>query len=158
MFINDLPLHITSKNVDTDIYADDTTLTASADVNSIPKLRQDLTNSFKEVEDWATANKLPLSEAKSKSALVTGKRLLDKIDQDDRQLEIPATNGHVLEQFFCATVLRLDIDVPLNFTCHVDKVCEILSKRIGILNKIKTCLPLKQRIIFKYYDQARHDK
>ena len=101
---------------------------------------------------------MPLSETKSKSALVTGKRLLDKIDQDDRQLEIPATNGHVLEQFFCATVLRLDIDVPLNFTCHVDKVCEILSKRIGILNKIKTCLPLKQRIIFKYYDQARHDK
>ena len=32
--------------------------------------------------------------SKSKSVLVTGKRLLYKTDQDDRQLEIPATNGH----------------------------------------------------------------
>ena len=45
-------------------------------------------------------------------------------------------------------VLGLDIDVQLSFTCHVDKVCKKLSKRIGILNKIKFCLPLKQRIIF----------
>ena len=85
----------------------------------------------------------------SKSALiVTCKRLLDNIDQDDRLLEIPATNGHVLEQVFCATVFGLDIDVQLSFTCHVDKVCKKLSKRIGILTKIKTCLPLKQQIIF----------
>ena len=103
MFINGLPLHMTSKDVVMDIYADDTTLTASADVNFISEMRQELTNSFKEVEDWAAANKLPLSEAKSKSALVTGKRLLDKIDQDDLQLEIPAKNGHVLEQVYCAT-------------------------------------------------------
>ena len=94
---------MTSKDVVTDIYADDTTLTASADVNFISEMRQELTNSFKEVEDLAAANKLPLSEAKSKSALVTGKRLLDKIDQDDLQLEIPAKNGHVLEQVYCAT-------------------------------------------------------
>ena len=61
----------------------------------------------KEVKDWAAANKLPLSEAMSKPALVTGNRLLDKIDQDDLQLEIPARNGHVLEQGYCATVLGL---------------------------------------------------
>ena len=35
-------------------------------------MRQELTNSFKEVEDWAAANKLQLGEAKSKSALVLG--------------------------------------------------------------------------------------
>ena len=115
--------------------------------NSISEMRQELTNSFKEVDDWAAANKLPRSEAKSKSALVTGKRFLDKIDQDDLQLEIPAKNGHVLVQVYCATVLGLDIDVQLSFTCHVEKVCKKISKRIGILNKIKTCLPLKQRII-----------
>ena len=49
MFINGLPLHMTSKDVVTDIYADDTTLTASADVNFISEMRQELTNSFKEV-------------------------------------------------------------------------------------------------------------
>ena len=57
LFINDLPLHVTS---DTDLYADDTTVTASADFKEIAQLNTELGKSVNEIHHWANTNKLPL--------------------------------------------------------------------------------------------------
>ena len=38
--------------------------------------------------------------------------------------------------------------MELSFTCYVDKLCKKISLRIGVLNKIKACLSLKQRILY----------
>ena len=56
LFINDLPLYITAQ---TDLYADDTTITCSADYKSMHKLERDLNNSVAEILNWAAANKRP---------------------------------------------------------------------------------------------------
>ena len=54
--INDLPLHISA---DVDLYADDTTVTAVADVKNLAHLDLSLNKSVKEIQAWASANKLP---------------------------------------------------------------------------------------------------
>ena len=80
IFINDLPLYTQSTGAEIDLYADDTTLTASADISASGKIQQTLTEALHDVENWANANKLPLNEKKTKTMLVTGKRLDVKLE------------------------------------------------------------------------------
>jgi hypothetical protein len=46
------------------------------------------------------------------------------------------------------TLLGLDIDSKLCFNEHIDKICKKLSKHIGILRKVGSYLPLKQRVLY----------
>ena len=149
VFINDLPLHTQScGDVHLELYADDTTLTASADITKCDGLNLTLTNALHEVEHWANANKLPLNEKKTKTLLITGKRLHDKLEPSSRNLGVQTSSGHSLLQEPSAKVLGLEIDSELSFSTHVDSICKKLASRIGILNKIKINLPLSQRILF----------
>ena len=61
LFINDLPLHVKSQ---VDLYADDTTLTASAHFDDLPGLKLSLNNSANEIRQWADSNKLPSQRVK----------------------------------------------------------------------------------------------
>ena len=141
-FINDLPLHVSSAQID--LYADDTTLTSAANFDSVGVLQSSLTTAISEVDQWATANKLPLNEGKTKVLTITGKRLSTRINHD---LAV-VVNGKQLENVRCAKLLGLEIDHELTFIPHVEKLSKKLSQRIGILKRIKYCLPLKHRLIF----------
>ena len=44
--------------------------------------------------------------------------------------------------------LRLDLDEQLSFDVHIDSLCKKISKRIGILNRIKAYLPRTERILY----------
>ena len=79
-FINDLPLHVNSAQID--LYADDTTLTSAANFDSVGVLQSSLTTTISEVDQWATANKLPLNEGKTKVLIITGKQLSTRINHD----------------------------------------------------------------------------
>ena len=48
----------------------------------------------------------------------------------------------------CKELLGLEIDQELTFIHYIDKLCKKLSQRIGILKKIRYCLPLKYRLLF----------
>ena len=78
VFINDLPLHVSSCKID--LYADDTTITSFADYRNMSSLQGSLNKAMSEVVCWALANKLPLNEKKTKVLIITGKRLSSKID------------------------------------------------------------------------------
>ena len=142
VFINDLPFHVTSSTID--LYADDTTLTSCANYSSIDKLEQNLNSSVAEIAEWAASNKLPINESKTKAILITGKRLASKINYE-MALTI---NGTKLEVVPSVKLLSLEIDFELSFNSHVEKLCTKLSKRIGILKKIRSCLPMRQRLLF----------
>jgi hypothetical protein len=77
-FINDLPLYVTSSNVD--LYADDTTLTSSTKFDTIDSLQETLNSSLADADSWATSNKLPINESKTKVIVITGKRLHSKLN------------------------------------------------------------------------------
>ena len=44
--------------------------------------------------------------------------------------------------------LRLDLDEQLSFDVHIDSLCKKISKRIGILNRIKAYLPRTELILY----------
>ena len=75
---------------------------------------------------------------------ITGKRLLTRTEHD---LAV-VVNGKQLENVQCAKLLGLEIDQELKFAPHIDKLCRKLSQRIGIMKKIRYCLPLKYRLLF----------
>ena len=85
------------------LYADDTTLTSATNYESIDVLQSSLTIAISEVDEWATANKLPLNEIKTKVLTITGKRLSTRVDHD---LTI-VVNGKQLENVQCAKLLGL---------------------------------------------------
>lgn len=145
IYINDLPLHV--NGADLDLYADDTTLTLSADISAVDSLQDSLAASLKEIECWTHTNKLPLNEKKTKTLLVTGKRLGKKLP-DGYNLSLKTMNGVSLEQVPSAKLLGIDIDHDLSMNTYVDRLCKKISQRIGILNKIKLCLPFNQRLLF----------
>ena len=68
IFIYDLPLERIMAHMD--LYADDTTLTYSADYCDKNQLEKPLNESISNVSTWATADKLPLNEMKTKALLI----------------------------------------------------------------------------------------
>ena len=68
IFINDLPLHITSDSVNCEMFADDASLNAS-DKNT-DTVRNELQKSINEVSDWCDKNAMILHPAKTKSMLL----------------------------------------------------------------------------------------
>ena len=108
------------------------------------KLQESLNRAVAEVSDWATANKLPLNDKKTKALLITGKRLRSKMNCDP----LLSLNGNQLLNVPSAKLLGLEIDEELSFVSHIDKLCTKISQRVGILRKIRTYVPFKQRMLF----------
>ena len=122
MIINDLPRVFTKSLVD--IYADDTTLSASAPTTNPSVIQNHLQNNLNQVINWSVNNKMIINSSKTKALLVTGKRLESKLNL-----------------------------YPLNRTAHGNSINEIesgilLGVTIGVLKNIKKNLPIKERILF----------
>ena len=141
LFINDLPLHVSSH---VDLYADDTTLTAFAHFNNLSVLKLSLNISANKIRHWVDSNKLQINESKSKVFTITGKRLASQIN--DELVVIVEDNR--LINLKSATYLGLTIDSSLSFDCHVENLRNELASRIGILSKIRTFLSLEQGVLF----------
>ena len=144
LFINDLPLHISA---DVDLYADDTTVTAAADVKNMAHLDLSLNKSVKEIQAWASANKLPINEDKTKVLTITRKRLNSKLNC---KVSVRGDSDNTLCNAESAASLGLEVDSKLPFNAHVDKICKKLASRNAVLRKISAFLPLSRRV--KYYN------
>ena len=118
LFINDLLLHISA---DVDLYADDTTVTAAADVKNMAHLDLSLNKSVKEIQAWASANKLPINEDKTKVLTITRKRLNSKLNC---KLSVRTDSDNILCNAESVALLGLEIDSKLSFNAHVNKICK----------------------------------
>ncbi len=144
VFINDLPKAVKRSVVD--IYADDTTISASAAWESAPTAIQDqLQEDMDEVVKWTYDNKMVLNASKTKTMFVTGKWLASKFTNLQLNIQV---NGDKVEEVSIQKLLGLYIDRELNFTEHVDVTCKKLGQRIGVLNKITRHLPLEERKLY----------
>ena len=133
VFINDLPGQIERSVVD--MYADDTTLSYAPDYSSAPQsIVVDLQKDITSLANWSRSNQLVMNEEKTKTMLVTGRRLQKKLDTFDLHLSM---NGKNLEQVSSFKLLGLTFDDELSFDAHVEKLCTKLSQRIAVLSKIK---------------------
>ena len=125
IFINDLPLHVSSSEID--LNADDATITSSADWGSVGRLQESLDTFVSEVFNWALANRLPLSEKKTKVLTVKGKRLSTQINNN---LKITC-NGSLLTNVMNVKLLGLETDEELTFSEHITTVCKKVTQCIG---------------------------
>ena len=98
-----------------------------------------------ELQNWSNKKRMTLNERKTKSMLITGKRLDKKLASLDLHIEL---NNTIIEQVDVFSFLGLKIDTRLTFDEHVDALCNKLSQRIGVLRNIKVFLPLEQRILY----------
>ncbi len=84
VFINDLPAAL--QHSVADIYADDTTISYSTHYMAAPNdISDGLQTDNDEMMNWSADNKMILNESKTKSMLVTGKRLGKKLEQSTLQ-------------------------------------------------------------------------
>ena len=86
-----------------------------------------------------------LNESKTKSMLVTGKRLVKKMEHSTLQLHLKSSE---LNQVHSHKLLGVTIDSQLSFDQHVDGLCKKLAQRVAVLRKIRRSLPLDQRKLY----------
>ena len=73
LYVNDIPLHLSHSSVD--IFADDTTLSASTHWNDIPSMVHDINCDLAALNQWSIQNKMSINDEKTKFMLISGKRL-----------------------------------------------------------------------------------
>ena len=81
LFVNGIPLQLSRSSVD--IFADDTTITASAHFLDIQLLTQHLNSDLAAVSKWATNNMMFINTNKTKSLLVTAPYLKIMFDKTE---------------------------------------------------------------------------
>ena len=87
IFINDLPTAM--KNSTADIYADDTTISYSDYHNISPQaITNGIQTDMDELQLWSNRNRMTLNEKKTKSMLITGKRLHKKLASLELHIEL----------------------------------------------------------------------
>ena len=118
-----MPLHVQKSTMD--IYADDTTLSSSSNWRTVQSLNETLTLDLSEVERWAEEKKMYMNMQKTKTLLVTGKRLWKRVVQDSVKLEVKTDNAEI-ENVVNHKLLGMIED--LTCEAHVDELCNKLLK------------------------------
>ena len=76
-----------------------------------------------------------------------GTHLRKRMVQDTGKLRVKTDNAEI-EQVANHKLLDMIIDEDLTYEVHVDKLCNELSKRLGLLRHISPYLKKNQRIIY----------
>ena len=141
IFINDLPLNLTNTN--SDIFADDLTLSVSA-----PNKQDIQTNcqvALNQTNLWSLQNKMVVNKQKTKCMLLGSSQKLSKLEDKNLTLIL---NDTTLNQVCEHKVLGVTIDNKLSWDAQVNIVCKSLTNKISLLNKIKCYLPLECRKLY----------
>ena len=137
IFISDLPLHITSKKVNCDMFADDTSLnTSDKDTNTV---QNELQRSINEASDWCNNNAMILHPAKTKSMLLT-----------TWQLE------HHIEQVHEHRPLGFIIDDEFSWRPNIIGICKIVSKNLYLLSQLRHFVDTPKRKLFYHAQISPH--
>ena len=119
------------------IYADDTTLSASLNAFQCPDVCKDdvINEELLKVANWMKVNKLSLNCSKSKA-------MLFRMPQKLVQYPCIKINEERLEFVKEFNFLGIMIDENLSWKNHEHVISKKISKTIGILNSLKSILPM----------------
>ncbi len=92
------------------------------------------------MNDWLTLNKLSLNLKKCKYMIFHTHRKKVK----PLYLMIDET---IIERVAEFNILGLTLDENLNWKSHINKISNTISKSMGILNKLKHFIPIKNKIL-----------
>ena len=140
LFINDLPQCILNCKIG--LYADDTVLLFSA--KTVKEIETNLQADLNRAQDWFRINRLHLNTKKTKWSLIGTHQKLSKTESITLHV-----GDEPLEQVSEYKYLGMWFDENLNWNHHIDKMCAKLSKRLGMLRRIKFNLP-KETLLMLY--------
>lgn len=148
IYINSLPINVTCKCV---MYADDTTLLCSS--TDPEELKSDLSLNLNRIGKWFQVNKLTLNVKKTKLMVFGSPHILKTFDN------ISLTyNSDVIDRVDSYKYLGVMFDPCLTWCNHINKISSSVSKRIGLIRRIKFFLPnstlrmLANALIMPHFD------
>ncbi len=150
IFINDLPLHITSNKVNCDMFADDTSLnTSDKDTDTV---QNELQRSINEASDWCDNNAMILHPAKTKSMLLTTRQ---KHQLRPLHLNLSLKDSHI-EQVHEHRHLGVIIDDEFSWRPHIIGTCKTVSKNLYLLSQLRHFVDTPKRKLFYHAHISSH--
>ena len=147
IYINDLPLSV---NTLCEMFADDTTLHSSD--HKVSKISSVLQESLDQLLEWSELNHMSLHPKKTKYLIVTTRQKRQNLSDNSTSLFI---NGAKIEEVDQHKILGVVIDNNLSWSSHISMICNILSKKVFQLSKIKHFLNLNcRRSFFNAYVES----
>ena len=150
IYVNSLPNSVNCKCV---MYADDTTLLISS--SDPDTLQKELDLQLNNIINWFRLNKLTLNIKKTKLMLFGTKQNLTKFD--DIKLNYDSEEIERVDKF---KYLGVILDPTLSWDDHVQFLSNNVSKRIGVVCRVKYFLPpctlnkLAKALVFPHFDQC----
>ena len=150
IFINDLPLCISSTLVQCDMFADDDTLHTPGE--NVQKIQHELQLSLNDVSDWCNNNLMVLNPSKSKCMLIATRQ--------KHQRNLPAldlnVNSKPVKQVSEHRLLGVTVDEQLKWQTHIENVCKKIAKNIYLLSKIKDIVNYQAKRMFFFAHIMSH--
>ena len=150
LYINDLPLHISDKRVNCNLFADDTSMHVAGKNTS--EISVCLQKSLDEVGDWCQNNHMILHPGKTKSMLITT-RQKHQLCPQPLQLNL---NSQSIEQVKERKFLGLNVDQQLSWETHINEVCKKISKNVYLLSQLRHVTDMHARKMFFYAHIKSH--
>ena len=114
-------------------FADDTNLFYSHDDPA--QLAEIVNTELKIILQWVRANKLSLNLRKTKYMLFS--RTIDTLPVDI------VFEDYRLERVSSIKFLGVTVDNKLSWKSHVENICKKISRNVGVIYRLKSCLPIK---------------
>ena len=126
IFTNDLPLCV--KNVNTVMYADDTTLYSAAVSEQV--VSDTLSGALTNIYEWIECNKLVLNISKTKAIVLGSRHMLGK----NPQLKLSIGNTQI-EQVNTIKLLGVTIESSLSWSKQINNIVIKMGRGIGMARK-----------------------
>ena len=138
---NDLPLYV--HNVNTDLYADDTTLYAIQ--NSVEYIENNLQIALESLKTWFKCNGMLLNSSKTKIMLVTTNQKRQRLDKEILDLKF---NEESLNKISNDKILGVLVDQNLTWSDHIRHLSKKITSSIWLLSKVMKFLSQEHCILF----------
>ena len=143
LYVTDI--HLACNKFSAILYADDTTLVGplcsfkyNHNINDNNNISNHINAELNDISEWLSSNKLSLNAPKTKYMLFHFPQR--RITDIDLSLKINDQRIDRVHEFnFLGTII---IHETLEWTRHIDKVANTISRTLGILNKLKHVLPV----------------
>lgn len=141
LYINDIiEIKKNKPNVQIQLFADDTLIYLIIDnINNLSEGISELNNVLNDVNKYLIENKLKLNVNKTKAMIIGCKKTLDK---SNIELKIENEKIEIVNHI---KYLGMYIDEKLDLNEHVDYLCNKVSKKVGVLNRLRKKLDIEEK-------------
>ena len=152
IFVNDLPDSVMCKTV---MYADDTSLLVSSSDPS--SLQNSLNHNLSNIAKWFRDNNLTLNASKTKFMLFGTPQNIKKFQNISLIYD-----GDDIEKVDHFKYLGIIFDSHMTWSQHVDLIASNVSKRCGVIRRVKYYLPnhilkmLAESLVMPHFDYCSH--